>query len=642
LKSDDITIQQLFQDRRQYMVPFYQRSYVWNRTNQWEQLWDDIRVKAETRVSYNRTTPHFLGAVVLDPQPKDGIIGVDTLHIIDGQQRLATLQFVLKSVLMILKIFNTNSISEIINGTLRNYNPDTMRDSSIEVFKVWPTFRDRHDYRSALEATDREELKTSFPKSFTQRNTLRKIGINHPPPFEAIWYFTDRFETWIKEGSSEEITTRVEALATAILQDLKVVTIVLDDDDDAQVIFETLNGRGAKLHAIDLIRNFIFMRADKEGVDSEELYNTLWSKFEHDYWTLGQRRGRMWKPRLEWFIHASLQAELHEEVDLGRLYFEYRRYVFNNDNPKSAQNQLIVLSKYAKLYQELVDGKGDSPMAIFGRRIKPYDITTLHPLALLIGASSLSDEVKNEMLRIVVSYIVRRAICGLTSKNYNNIFISILRNLSKTEMSPSLLRNLLSSLKGEASRWPIDEEFKNVCQKALIYPGNLDAPKMRAVLAELEIELRQGVRTDDQFSIDFSNLDIDHILPRSWYEYWLLPDGNEVEQSEVSKIWLKQYLETPLNEREQAIILREKSIPTLGNLTLLNLSVNREAQHKSFPVKKKLLLANTNLRLNVPLLGLDTWNENTIIERGELLANTALQIVVSVIFCTFDKRAMVF
>ena len=154
MKSDDITVQQLFQDRRQYMVPFYQRSYVWTLSNQWDQLWDDIRVKAESRLVGNRITPHFLGAVVLDPQPRVGLIGVDTLHIIDGQQRLATLQFVLKSVLFTLKLVKSNAISEIVSGMLKNSNPDTMRDSDIETFKVWPTFRDRKNYRSAIEAQD--------------------------------------------------------------------------------------------------------------------------------------------------------------------------------------------------------------------------------------------------------------------------------------------------------------------------------------------------------------------------------------------------------------------------------------------------------------------------------------------------------
>lgn len=609
------------------MVPFYQRAYVWTLRNQWGQLWEDIQAKADARI-YNNTklTPHFLGAVVLDPQPKTGLIGVDTFHIIDGQQRLTTLQFILKSISLALKSVNATAITEIISGGMINGNPDTMRDPEVEKFKVWPTFRDRKPYRNAITSKDIDQLRSRFPASFTQRQSLKKIGIRHPPPLEAIWFFTYKFTEWIKQGEEQEFSLRAESLASAILQDIKVVSIVLDEDDDAQVIFETLNGRGAQLHSTDLIRNFIFMRADRESSDSERLYNEFWSKFENAYWSEEQRRGRMRKPRIEWFLHASLQAELQEEVDLGRLYFEYRRYVFNETIPKTAQAQLDTLTKYAVQYEALVSGKGESPIARFGLRISPYDITTLHPLALLISVSPISDESKDEMFNILISYVVRRAICGLTSKNYNNIFITILRNLAKSGVSPEALKTLLSSLKGEASRWPKDEEFKNACITDSIYPGRLETPKMRAILAELELGLRQAARTESSFSSNLSSLDIDHILPKSWYTHWPLDDGTVINSSEVPGITVKQFMGVDLSEEEQAILEREKSIQTLGNLTLLNLSVNREAQHKSFQIKKDLLLANTHLRLNVPLLGMDKWNGNSIKKRGKLLADIALKV----------------
>jgi len=629
VKSDDITIQQLFQDRRQFMVPFYQRAYVWTRSGQWEQLWDDIRVKAESRVTGSKAGPHFLGAVVLDPQPKEGLIGVDTLHIIDGQQRLATLQFILKSALLLLRSVNSTAIAEIVAGSLKNSNPDTMRNPNVEVFKVWPTFRDRDDYRLALEADNRNALRKAFPKSFTQRDELRRIGIHHPPALEAIWYFTECFEKWIAEGGHEERAARCETLARSILQDLKIVSIVLDDNDDAQVIFETLNGRGAQLHSTDLIRNFIFMRADREKTDSKTLYDTLWQEFERSYWNEEQRRGRLRKPRLEWFIHAALQAELSEEIDLGRLYFEYRRYVFTGHEPKTAESQLTTLSKYAVPYRSLVEGKMDStPMSRFGWRIAPFDITTLQPLALKLGVAPLSSEEQEEMLNTIVSYIVRRAVCGLTPKNYNNIFVSILRNLSKSGISLQVLRNAFESLKGDAARWPSDSEFRNACINAPLYPGRLDTPKMRATLTEIELELRKTVRTEAVIVQNFSQLDIDHIMPQSWFEHWPLPDESKATWSDNYSVQAKQLAGYSLNERETAILTRQGRIPTLGNLTLLNLSVNREAQNKAFKTKRDLLIANTTLRLNIPLLGYkdNDWTEEIIKQRGEKLADAALRV----------------
>ena len=85
MKSETWTIQQVFQDRKQYKVPFYQRAYVWSLEKQWPLLWADIKEKAEDRLAGTDPAPHFLGAIVVEPQKKAGLKGVDTLHIIDGQ-----------------------------------------------------------------------------------------------------------------------------------------------------------------------------------------------------------------------------------------------------------------------------------------------------------------------------------------------------------------------------------------------------------------------------------------------------------------------------------------------------------------------------------------------------------------------------
>lgn len=98
MKSETWTIQQVFQDRKQYKVPFYQRAYVWSLEKQWPLLWADIKEKAEDRLAGTDPAPHFLGAIVVEPQKKTGLKGVDTLHIIDGQQRLTTLQYILAGI----------------------------------------------------------------------------------------------------------------------------------------------------------------------------------------------------------------------------------------------------------------------------------------------------------------------------------------------------------------------------------------------------------------------------------------------------------------------------------------------------------------------------------------------------------------
>jgi hypothetical protein len=622
MKSETITVEQLFQNRRQYCVPFYQRAYVWTLEDQWEQLWGDMRDKADARLAKGKLTPHFLGAVVLDPQQREGLIGVELFHIIDGQQRLTTLQFALTSLLLALRMSGNDAFANIVIGCLKNGNPETMRDPAVEVFKVWPTFRDRSNYRNALTAADLDELATRFNSHFTQAGDLRKIGMEHPPALAALWYFTWEFHQWLAPTDSQTSAARAEALVLAILRDLKLVSIVLDADDDAQIIFETLNGRGAQLHATDLIRNFVFMRADREDADSESLYDTLWCAFENPYWGEEQRRGRIKKPRLEWLIHATLQAELHEDVDLGRLYHEYRRFATG----RKAELQLVTLSQYAAHYRELVGGVGETPIAGFGRQIAVHEATTIYPVALMIAASKIGDAEKTEMFGDLVSLLVRRSVCGLTTKAYNNLFLSVLRQLHSSGVTPALLRSSLRASSADTYRWPDDAEFRNACLTAELYPGRLDALKAKALLVELERGLRGAVRPEELFAGGLNHLDVDHLLPQSWYAHWPLADGSSATSEEGAEVELLGRSGLDMNPRQQAIAARQAAVRTLGNLTLLNLSVNRQVQNHAFTEKRDLLIANTNLRLNIPLITRPTWDEAGIAERGKQLTETALKL----------------
>jgi hypothetical protein len=266
------------------------------------------------------------------------------------------------------------------------------------------------------------------------------------------------------------------------------------------------------------------------------------------------------------------------------------------------------------------------PIARFGRRIVPYDITTLHPLALKISISSLPNELKAEMFGDLVSFLVRRAVCGLTPKNYNNVFLTILQKLHAAGITPSALRAILCGLSGDASRWPVDGEFHSACLTAPLYDGRLDAPKMRAILTEIEAYLRTTVRSEEPELPDLSQLDIDHILPRSWFTYWSLADETFATSNEAAEVELLVRIKETLNTRQKMVADRQACIKTLGNLTLLNLSVNREAQNYAFPNKRDLLIANTSLRLNIPLISLAAWDEDAIAERCKLMADAALNV----------------
>lgn len=624
MRSDTFDVRQIFQERRQYVVPFYQRAYVWTLGNQWENLWLDIQAKADARLAGQTLTPHFLGAIVVERQ-RAGLRGVDTYPVIDGQQRLTTLQYILTALQIAFREEGFTEYEASIDECRLNPNPATMNDPEIERHKVWPTFRDRANHTTAVAARRLDDLKASFPTHFTQAGKLRSISIEHPPALAAIWYFVECIRDWLAKAGVEK-PRAAEVLTESVMTDLKIVLILLDPEDDPQVIFETLNGRGASLHATDLIRNFIFLRAERERSNTQQLYETRWKPFEDKRWGVEERRGRLKKPRLEWLVHTALQSELGREVDLPRLYAEYKAYATATDPPRTAQNQLATLSEYAEHFDALTQHAGSLPIARFGKRLAPYESTTAHSLALLISTSSVDDAQKTVMFNDLVSYVVRRAVCDITTKNLNNTFMSAVRHLSRDGVSPATLRAFLAGPVGTLTRWPRDDEFRTALLRAPLYYGRLDAPKMRALLTELEGELRKTRRTEEPVVPDLTALDIDHILPRSWMEYWPLSDGTFATPAQVAAAHLAEVNGLVLTETQAEIRRREAAKSTLGNLSLLNLSVNRAAQNHAFLEKRRLFIRNTNLSLNVPLMTREIWDEVGIAERGEQLSAAAMAL----------------
>jgi hypothetical protein len=598
---------------------------VWGREEQWDPLWIDIGEKAETRINGQTPAPHFLGAIVLEPQQRRGLRGVDSFHIIDGHQRLTTLQYFLAALAMALRETETTPILTVIEGCLWNPNPDTMEQPDIERFKVWPTFRDRETYQSAMEAGTRDGLRNRFATHFTQRGALYRIGIDHPSALEAIWFFREQIEAWVAEQDSRaSLGQHLESLAEAALRDLRLVSISLDETDDAQVIFETLNGRGAELHATDLIRNFIFMRADRDDADGAELYNTMWAPFEAQFWIEDQRRGRLRRPRLEWFAQSALQAELRDNVDVGRLYVSYRRYGLGQGRPVPAVRQLEMLTKHADQYRGLVTGSGTEPIGRFGSRISVWDASPTHSFALRVASIGLPAEEQTKIYQDVISYIVRRAVCGLTIKNYNNVFLQLLKQFEGEAASSAAFRTALSALEGSASRWPNDEEFRRSWLTEAAY-GRIGEPgRVRALLVELENGLR-STRREEHFIPTVGTIDIDHILPDKWYAYWPL-ESVRITQEEASRAYLASLsLEEP-DTRTAAINRRERLKATMGNLTLIHYGINRSVQNDPFATKRERLFAESNLHLNRALMRAEAWDEKSIEKRGAEMFEIALQI----------------
>lgn len=624
MKSEPLSVLSLFKPVRQFRVPFFQRTYKWNQDEQWAPLLEDIQAKALARLTGPRSTPHFLGAVVIQQHESDSMNSIQAFDVIDGQQRLTTLQYVLAALRIAHRELSVD-VPANLEACLANASEE-LSAGAAERYKVWPTFTDRAHHLRTMTALSLDDLRAAYPPQFTGRGSLRVHDAARPPSLGAVWFFTTAFMEWMgQEG--QDPTTAGLALVDAILSDLQVVSLRLEAHDDPQVIFETLNGRGARLSAIDLIRNLIFMRADEdESADPKALYETHWLTFEAKDWTQMERRGRLLKPRLEWMVRTLLETITQGEVEHQRLYNEYKAFATAGLEARTAEEQLKLLNAFGAQYTALVTGTGSSPIARFGRRVNAYEATTVYPLALMIATSDINDLEQEAMFGDLLSYLVRRAACGLTTKNYNLHFLAGLKHLGREGVSARALRDFLATAKGDATRWPRDGEFLRVMQTVPLYYGNLDAPKTRQLLTEIEGELRRGRRTEEPEVPNLSHLDIDHIMPRNWWSHWPLDDGTVATSLDVQNALNAERAGLPLNNAQQLIVERERLVHTLGNLTLLNLSVNRSAQDKDFAHKRDMLISATNLSLNVQLIQLQAWNSERIKARATELSGAALRL----------------
>jgi Protein of unknown function (DUF1524) len=133
-------------------------------------------------------------------------------------------------------------------------------------------------------------------------------------------------------------------------------------------------------------------------------------------------------------------------------------------------------------------------------------------------------------------------------------------------------------------------------------------------------------RSEEPVPGGLENLDVEHVLPTNWFEFWPLADNSKAERAEVGSVAIAMLSGQSLSDRQQAIKRREDAKATMGNLNLLHYGVNRSLQHQEFAVKREKLFAETNLHLNRSLLLLKKWDETEIVSRGQALFKVAAKL----------------
>jgi hypothetical protein len=305
------TPQMVFMQPQRLVVPLFQRPYVWNEENQWEPLWDDVARIADRVLDQpsEKHHPHFLGAVVLQQvQKQTGQMQERT--IIDGQQRLTTLQLLLDALSAELLSVQALPPAKRIEPLVANAEPFCLMPE--DRFKVWPTNRDRPAFNAVMGAKP--------PIDYNA------VGHRGERMVEAHRFFSDRAREWLLLDGPEAIQKRAAAIETVVRELLQIVVIDLTAEENAQEIFETLNARGAQLSAADLIKNFVFQRLLETGADVEEAYQSNWKEFEAGFWEADISVGRLRQARSAVFLNHWLIARTGKEVVTRKVFPRFKEF----------------------------------------------------------------------------------------------------------------------------------------------------------------------------------------------------------------------------------------------------------------------------------------------------------------------------
>ncbi len=621
MDADDHPIENIFAEARRFMIPLYQRKYQWG-DKRLGPFWEDIEAKATEVLEGDSKFQHYMGALILAPIGEGAQIGVTPkVQVVDGQQRLTTFQLFLAAVREVARQFQCDDIVKHTEDYLFNKLKSKDKDP-LARFKLIPTPSDRKIFHDILDkdySEIREQYKsyywgTTVPKN-TDARALRAFHIFHDNINAFAKYgTTDRDEISSSILSEEQVSQadieeRIESLLKAVLNRMKLVVITLGEDDDAQVIFETLNSKGEPLLAMDLVRNNIFHRAEKEGASADNLYHELWDPFDHDWWRAPAPNARPKRPRIDHFLAHVLAAETGEKISLRELYAEYRSFAVPRGKPRFdvVEKELRLLEKYAPIYETLEGRKESDQILIWlGKKLATWQVTTAYPIAMQVAASDLPDEDRRNIAKLIYSYIVRRALSGLTAKNLNRVFQAIAAHFLKNGTSLVAFKDFFADRTGDSTRFPNDREFK---KGILTQPAYQLAPgsRIRDVLWELELSSRTNFAEQIEMP---SGLQVEHVMPVQWGQLWSFGGGE----------LLDIYSEDP---RATA---RNRVIHSLGNLTLLTGGLNSSSSNYGFSDKKAKYAEHTTLFLNRYFSGHDNWDEEVIEKRGNDLADKAITI----------------
>lgn len=592
----------IFGQPQRFLVPLFQRPYVWNEEQQWDPLWRDLE-RVALRLLANphaKHAPHFLGAVVLQ-QVESRTGELQERMIIDGQQRLTTLQILLDALHAELARIG----AEVPAGRLEYLIANDRRFCAREEdrYKVWPTNRDRPAFNEVMAA----------PPPVDHASLMNRGA----RMVDAHRFFSEQARDFLEAEGPEQHVNRAEAIERSVRDLLQIVVIDLAPDENAQEIFETLNARGAQLTAADLIKNFIFQKLQEKNADVEKAYEKHWKEFETAFWEAEVSAGRFRYQRSSLFINHWLISRTGEEV-VGRQVFARFKTFAEHEAAVPMDVLLEQLSRAAAVYRKITEAPENTTgnmdrVGLFAYRTNAMDSDIMKSVLLALmdeERSGIRMPVIDSTLDVIESWLTRRMLVRATTKAYNQVaaeLVGIVRQSEPSSVDLSV-RSYLMSQTAEAKYWPDDEEVMTQLTSMPIY-RKISRGRLRMVLEGLEDHLRGYCPGGKQYAgmrVPRDAYWIEHIMPQSWESSWPAPSRGSVDD-------------------------RARAIHTLGNLTLLTSKLNTKVSNGPWigdHGKKAALVQHDLLLLNRELdsYGKSDWSDDAIANRTAALIGKVLAI----------------
>ena len=556
MKAIDRAFAQIINGTKQFIIPVFQRDFSWTR-EQCQQLWRDLK-----RTSAGNTDScHFMGSIVY--VGAGGSAAFQEWLLIDGQQRLTTL-----TVLMIAlrDHIQATSWSGSHDGPtaekVDEYFLKNRLESGQRQYKLMLRRRDNATLQALINGKDSSELGDECSELLVEAYEFFRSALQAP------------------SCDPEDVYRGIARLI--------VVDVTLDRRvDNPQLVFESMNSTGIDLRQSDLVRNYLLMGLGES--EQTRLYDEYWSRIESFFRTSGSA--------FDGFLrdYMALEQRLTQQIRGDRIYDEFKSF-WNSDGKKPLEDLLVDMVRVARTYASFLGIAQMQRPWLADAMSHMRSLNTTQALLImrlydLHEKDLLSQEKFVRAVKLIESYLLRRAVLGLQTRGYWSVFARIAHDL-KPDSAFVSLQVALARLRGNY-RFPSDEEFRNELRDRDLYSLRV----CKHVLDRLENDGYQEPSPVDNYTIE-------HIMPQdiTGSQEWQNMIGEEY--AEHHAIWLNR----------------------LGNLTLT--AYNSKYSNRPFKEKKTIEggFRHSAVRLNEDVRHADRWSLGEIKARGERLAARALEI----------------